>query len=88
MSKTYLDRAGYLRFNDTDRLVHRWVAYHQIYEGGFFLLPFSNYQIHHLDKNKLNNDASNLQLVTRRKHRKTHNIKHPLVKFLEWLFGK
>lgn len=88
MSKSYTDQKGYLRFNDTDRLIHRWVAYHQIYKKGFFLLSFSNYQVHHIDGNKMNNDASNLKLLTRGKHRKSHHIKHPFVKFLEWLFRK
>ena len=88
MSKSHIDSNGYLRFNDTDRLVHRWVAYHQIYKKGFFFFSFSNYQIHHIDGDKLNNNASNLKLLSRGKHRKNHNIKHPLVKFFEWLFGK
>ncbi len=86
--KSYIDRNGYLRFKNSDRLIPRWVAYHQIYKKGMFFLPFSHYQIHHRDGNKLNNNSSNLKLLTESKHRKTHKIKHPLVYFFEWLFGK
>ena len=88
MNKTYLDRKGYLRFKRSNKPLHRWVAYHQIYKKGVFFRSFRSYQIHHIDGNKLNNDSSNLKLLTRSKHRRSHKIKHPLVKFLEWLFGK
>lgn len=35
--------------------------------------------VHHIDENKLNNDISNLKLVTRNTHRKEHS-KYPLTK--------
>jgi hypothetical protein len=34
------------------------------------------YVIHHIDENRLNNDISNLQLLTRSEHQKLHNNKN------------
>lgn len=82
-----MDNKGYLRFKDSDSLVHRWVAYHQIYNKSFFFFPFSYYIVHHKDKNKLNNNAWNLQILSQGRHRKEHNIPHPLVVFFKWLDG-
>jgi hypothetical protein len=72
--KTYVDENGYLRFKGTDRLVHRDVAYRQIYlpKKRRYKLPFSKYQVHHRDGNKLNNDVSNLQILTKKRHKIKH----------------
>jgi len=85
MGKTYIDKRGYLRFTDTNELVHRWVAYNQIYRKGWQFTPFSSLVVHHKDKNKLNNDVPNLEVTSKRKHRKIHNIPSPFMKFIRWL---
>ena len=73
----FLDENGYYRFNDSRRLVHRGVAYKEIYKKNRsnYPLRFGGYVIHHKDKNKLNNDISNLQIVTQEEHEALHNIK-------------
>jgi len=75
MPKTYIDENGYFRFNDSDELVHRWVAYKKIYKKGNYSMPFSSYIVHHKDGNKLNNAVSNLQIVTQDEHEEIHNIR-------------
>ena len=55
LRKTYKDDNGYLRFNNSNKLVHRWVVEINI---GRNLLP--NEVIHHRDGNKLNNSIENL----------------------------
>ena len=35
-------------------------------------IPIGNYEVHHVDTNKNNNDISNLQLLTRAEHRRAH----------------
>jgi hypothetical protein len=67
VSKTYIDKQGYARFSDSDKSVHRWVAYKEIYSKhqSTYPLPFSSYQVHHKDGNIRNNNASNLKLVER-----------------------
>ena len=39
-----------------------------------------DYEIHHIDENKDNNDISNLQLLTKSEHRRLHNLTRPLLK--------
>jgi len=82
--KTYIDKNGYLRFNDSDKLVHRWVAYNQIYKSKSwkYLMKFKNYQVHHKDGNKLNNNSSNLQVVSVFKHKNIEGIKWG---FSDWI---
>lgn len=58
--------------------IHRvvWLYYH----GD---IPEGDYEVHHIDENKSNNDVSNLQLLTRAEHQKLHvlsKIKTPLEK--------
>jgi hypothetical protein len=47
MMDTYTDEHGYRRFSDSDKLVHRWVAYKYLYDPDHYSDPFSYYQIHH-----------------------------------------
>ncbi len=47
--------------------IHRVVWFY--YHGE---IPEGNYHIHHIDHNKSNNDIFNLQLLTRKEHRRTH----------------
>ncbi|MBN1501955.1 HNH endonuclease [Candidatus Woesearchaeota archaeon] len=74
--KTYVDNNGYLRFTGSKKLVHRWVAYSRIYKPNRYKYfgGFSRYQVHHIDGNKLNNNVSNLRIVTKREHEDTHRI--------------
>lgn len=72
MGKTYLDDNGYLRFADSNKLVHRWMAYKKLYSRRKFKHPFKYYIIHHKDRNKRNNSSRNLQILTKRRHDKIH----------------
>ena len=74
MIKTYLDEYGYYRFNDSDDLVHRWVALKYIYRPNRddYSKPFGKYIVHHIDRNKRNNNPSNLEILRMKEHRKEH----------------
>ena len=64
----YIDKRGYLRWKENDRLVHRDVAFENCdWEGNFGELD-----VHHNDEDKFNNHPSNLAVITRREH----EIKH------------
>ena len=63
---TYIDDNGYRRFSDSHRLVHRWV----VKQSGQRLTVY--HHVHHRDHNKLNNDISNLQVVTPEEHERIH----------------
>ena len=64
--KTFIDKKDYFRFKDSEKLVHRWVAYKYIYKSNQqkYPLKFSEYQIHYINGNKLNNNISNLKILT------------------------
>lgn len=64
---TYIDKKGYPRYKDTNRLVHIIVAMKKI--GGRI---FSGNVVHHKDGNKTNFRASNLQVMSRSEHSKLH----------------
>jgi len=70
-----IDKRGYAR-NGYGRLVHRDIAYHHLYKEGYqngiYTQRFGSYDIHHIDRNKLNNHPSNLQILTREEHREIH----------------
>lgn len=74
-SPVFTDENGYRRWAGDGRLVHRGVAYKKIYlpNKDSYPLAFSQYVIHHKDKNKKNNDVSNLQILTREEHERIHN---------------
>ena len=71
---TYEDESGYLRYKDTKKLVHRKVAYNEIYLSNEHDYPFSAYQVHHKDGNKQNNAVENLQIVMINEHRALHGL--------------
>lgn len=71
----YLDKKGYKRYKDNDRLVHREIAWNNIYDFDKHPLRFREYDIHHKDRNKLNNKIKNLELLTRKQHKEIHGIK-------------
>ena len=77
MSKTYVDTNGYLRYSDSNKLVHRYVALKKLYNKDKYPLKFGEYQVHHVDRNKLNNDSSNLIICTRSQHEEFHGIVNP-----------
>lgn len=74
--KTYIDKKGYKRYKNNDRLIHRDIAYYKIYRKSFgeYLKKFGEYDIHHKDGNKLNNTIKNLQILTRNEHKKKHGL--------------
>lgn len=75
MSSYILDKHGYKRglLKHSD-LIHRQITFQQIYlpNRNKYPLPFSKYQVHHKDRNKTNNNPSNLKLVTEEKHQYYH----------------
>jgi hypothetical protein len=74
--KRKIDKNGYERgeLNQSD-LIHRQIAYKEIYikNKKDYPLPFSKYVVHHIDRDKLNNDVSNLQILTPEEHNFIHS---------------
>ncbi len=68
----HTDSRGYER-DGYDKLVHRNVAYRQLFNGSY-AKRFGSYDIRHIDKNKLNNHPSNLKILTRDEHKKEHGF--------------
>ena len=69
-----IDTRGYYR-NGYGKLVHRDVAYKQVYDyPRKHTKRFGDYDIHHIDRNKLNNHPSNLKILTRDEHKAEHGI--------------
>ena len=71
--KTYVDKKGYIRFRDSHRFVHRWVAEKHIL--GRKLKPGE--VVHHRDGNPTNSDVDNLEVMTEREHNELHEQKSP-----------
>ncbi|MHA1679363.1 MAG: HNH endonuclease [Promethearchaeota archaeon] len=72
---TFKDERGYDRdYPKHSNLLHRKNAYKYIYlkNKWKYSLPFSAYDVHHIDHNKNNNHSSNLKIVTRDEHKKIH----------------
>lgn len=78
-SETQTDHQGYLRYKDSNRLVHRAIAYKYIYKKNKekYEFPFSKYQVHHKDGNKKNNHSDNLELKTIIEHEFQHGYERP-----------
>ena len=68
----YVDQNGYLRWKSNKRLCHRDIAYKYIYKKHKFKLKFSEYEVHHEDENKLNNNPKNLKILTPEQHDLEH----------------
>jgi len=70
--KTYIDEKGYLRFKDSNKLVHRWVV-----EKEFGRKLRAGEEVHHKDGNKLNNDPNNLEPMWWEDHVDLHDEEGP-----------
>jgi hypothetical protein len=66
----YIDENGYARYNDTNKLVHRHVAEKYILHRK--LLPDED--VHHRNRNKLDNRIENLEV----KNHDDHMLHHAL----------
>lgn len=64
--KFILTDKGYYRHNGLRKYMHRYVW--EYYNGK---IP-SGYEVHHIDFDRSNNDISNLQLLTKKEHKKLH----------------
>lgn len=79
LKNTYIDDKGYIRYEYSDRLVHRRVAEQKLYRDSNgkkrkqYKKHFSQYVIHHKDEDKQNNDPDNLQILTKAEHKAIHN---------------
>tara|TARA_Y100000310_G_C20011481_1_gene503140 strand:+ start:65 stop:310 length:246 start_codon:yes stop_codon:yes gene_type:complete len=76
MIKTYVDKYGYLRYEGSDKLVHRTIAKVHIWAPNCekYPLPFREYEVHHKDGDKLNNKISNLEVLTNEEHALRHGF--------------
>lgn len=74
----YIDARGYKRYKKDNRLIHRDIAFKEVYckNRASFPRKFSEYIVHHIDGNKLNNKPSNLSI----KPKETHNLVHEIKK--------
>ncbi len=72
-----IDEYVYIRDGKTKRLVHRDIAFKEIYlkNRKKYPLPFSKYIVHHKDGNKFNNSVENLKIVTKQEHSWIHGKK-------------
>jgi hypothetical protein len=69
LRKTYKDEKGYLRFKDSNKLVHRWVVEKNL---GHPLPPSS--VVHHINKRKLDNRLNNLRVYkSQAEHQAVHS---------------
>ena len=81
LRKTYKDNNGYLRFNNSGKLVHRWVVEKNI---GRRLLP--DEVVHHIDGNKLNNSFYNLEIFSSQDEHHSLHQKQRIKNFFLKLF--
>lgn len=70
----YLDKYGYYRYRISNALVHRTLAYYQLYlpHRKKYPLGWKAYVVHHKDGNKHNNRLNNLEILTWNEHAEKH----------------
>jgi hypothetical protein len=75
--KTFTDPYGYVRQEISKNLLHRVKARTHIWAPNRdkYPLEFEEYDVHHKDENKLNNEPKNLEVLTREEHEKRHGFK-------------
>lgn len=75
--EVYIDINGYKRYKSNDKLVHRDIAFKEVYRKNRSSFPrrFSEYVVHHMDGNKFNNSPSNLSIKPKDTHNLVHDIK-------------
>jgi predicted nucleic acid-binding Zn ribbon protein len=71
----FINKNGYSEGNQHSDLISRKVAYEQIYlkNRDKYPLRFSQYIIHHINGEKLNNSITNLYICTTKEHNQIHN---------------
>jgi len=67
-----VDNNGYLRWKSSNRLCHRDITFNYVYKKGSFTNQFSDYDVHHKDGDKFNNNPDNLDVVFREEHEIQH----------------
>ncbi len=88
LDKTYIDN-GYLRYKDSNELIHRWVAKKEFYlkDRKKYPLDWNEYIVHHEDGDKLNNKPENLKILLKKEHEKVHGVRKNnfLMRNLWWI---
>ena len=74
MAKTKTNKDGYLVFEDSDNLVHRWVAEKK--HPGINLKLNEDLEVHHINSNKKDNDKQNLIILKRDDHYDLHQYEN------------
>jgi len=72
----FKDKKGYPRDKVSGRLIHREVAYREVYKKGNYSKPFSHYHVHHKDKKKNHFEPDNLEILTPEEHVARHGKTH------------
>jgi len=69
--KTYIASNGYIRFVDSNKLVHRWIM-----EKNIGRKLRKEEVVHHIDGNKKNNNIKNLRLFANQKEHHNYHENH------------
>ena len=85
-TRNYLDRKGYLRFDEDktfarrNDLVHRTIAYHYLWHNP--QRSFKGQDVHHINENKKDNCPQNLKILTKTQHILYHEGKIGIIIYL------